>query len=117
MNGRWLMPLIALGAGSLLADIARAGGRDPLVIPGIGPESAGRQPVYAQTPARAPMRQVASSGLGGGLIEFLVTGRDGSGRPAAAAPLMHPVAMQPAQAASNDYGAQREQLLSVQRGL
>jgi lipoprotein-anchoring transpeptidase ErfK/SrfK len=64
---------LALGAGG-----ASAANIDSLVIPGIGPAMAS-QP--APPPPAAP--HARSGGLGGGLIEFLVTGRSG---PAGAAP-------------------------------
>jgi lipoprotein-anchoring transpeptidase ErfK/SrfK len=59
--------LSALAFGA--AGTAAAGTVDSLVIPGIGP------PLAAE-PAQPPQ-----SGLGGGLIEFLLTGRTGGSRP------------------------------------
>jgi lipoprotein-anchoring transpeptidase ErfK/SrfK len=65
---------------------------DPLVIPGIGPREASQMRLAPPTPAvpaqpaayqPAPYRVAERGPLGGGLIEFLVTGREGS----AAAPV------------------------------
>jgi lipoprotein-anchoring transpeptidase ErfK/SrfK len=76
----------------ILPGAAGAASVDSLVIPGIGPPVA---------PAHAAPRP-AGGGLGGGLIEFLVTGGDGADpaprdrpRPAAPAPT-HPVYSPPA---------------------
>lgn len=59
---------------------------DHLVIPGMGPQDA-PPPAVAQRPVRT-----ASSGLGGGFIEFLVTGAGG--------PVRNPELDRPAQRAS-----------------
>ncbi len=58
-----------------LSGTAHAASPDSLVIPGIGP------PVVSAAPAR----RSPSGGLGGGLIEFLVTGGGGGSAPRAAA--------------------------------
>ncbi len=80
--GSFVPVFLSLSTLALGAAEARAATADSLVIPGIGP------PVGAQASAPRP----ASGGLGGGFIEFLLTGQSGASRaaPQAAAAAANP---------------------------
>jgi lipoprotein-anchoring transpeptidase ErfK/SrfK len=74
MRRGWIVSVLALGCASSLSE-ARAAGREPTVIQGMGPETA----IYgqvAQPVAYTPRRQ--TNGLGGGFLELVLTGRDPS---------------------------------------
>ena len=69
MRGSSIATIVALVAGGLsFVTPAAAGSRDPLVSQGVGPDDA---PAAQPGPTR-----VAASGLGGGFLELLATGRD-----------------------------------------
>ena len=86
-----------LGAVALIAPLALAGAahaaNEFVVIPGIGP-SPNARPVQSAAPPSAPAPQTRGA-LGGGLLEFLVTGRDPSAPPPAPVAAVEPA---PAQA-------------------
>lgn len=65
----FFVPLVGL---SLVNGFAKAAAPEDLVIPGMGPRAA------SATAAPAPTRARSGGGLGGGFIEFLVTGSAGS---------------------------------------
>lgn len=81
MRGANFLPVLAALCGGIsLVPVAWAGGADPLVIQGIGPDN---DMVRAQP---APLRTAAGGGLGGGFLELLVTGRDPTARVETQAP-------------------------------
>jgi lipoprotein-anchoring transpeptidase ErfK/SrfK len=80
MRHLWLFSIAA----SATLGFCGAAAAEPLVIPGIGPESA---PVHAP-PSIAPQpqqtQQVQAGAYGGGFLELLITGRDPTSRSEAA---------------------------------
>ena len=79
MRHHWVLPLLAAGVGIAAASGARAAGQGPFIIPGIGPETEAAQPAPMPMPMSAPRRQrvaTGGSGLGGGFLELIMTGRD-----------------------------------------
>jgi lipoprotein-anchoring transpeptidase ErfK/SrfK len=94
--------LLLLAAGAAAAATpALAGQKDPLVIPGVGPEQAPAA-VQMNRPTAPRMRTASNSGsgLGGGFIEFLVTGGGSSSRGAVIYNQPQPANAAPVRAAS-----------------
>ncbi len=90
---RFAIVLAAFGGGVLAGAGAQAGSHDPLVISGVGPETAVGEP--APAPAPRPTRvSSAGGGLGGGFLEMLVTGRDPTQAVVATQPTREPVESQ-----------------------
>ena len=78
VSGPFVPTFISLSVLALGATHVRAATPDSLVIPGMGP------------PLQRAAPQPAGGGLGGGFIEFLVTGQSGGARPAQPYPTPQP---------------------------
>jgi lipoprotein-anchoring transpeptidase ErfK/SrfK len=101
MKSNAFVSLIALAGACVAATGSMAAGADPLVIPGIGPESQhAPQPQRAQrhaaTPVYAPGPSSGRGNYGGGFIEMLMTGNSSAPSPRAVIYNRPPDAMPPA---------------------